>query len=474
MKYFRDNKIYSKEEFETQFRHRITKARDYDYIFSEKDLWAGIKPDYNRASTDYKIGGKYKYSLSDLITREKYFRDENVFKTAIEKFENDGNAQPISVKDGYDQDLARYGSDSALFGFTKYASSVAEAPMKAYMAYRFGPEILKQYLKSVSEDATSKFLKGASIEFASQYIAEEAFGIEMKIPELILDMVSSGLKEVYTPEKLYAEMAVDCIIGIDIFDLLSKIENDQNIDFLDLGIQCVIPAVSGPVFKIASNKAGKFFNMKSFKLIRVLNFIEKFGIKDKGKYIFELCGIDKLEKRGIKYKDVMSNILSTAKGAKAFDFLADVKFDINRLSAENFQRLTNVIDKYGVDKQFRDFFTGSKDVNRMLSVMENSGETLGEYMRFIEKVSNDPKMFAGTITISGKKMKFSEFFNDIDDAYGYYHEVGTKYRYISKFHELSNIGVLILVKDGIEVVGKIIIIKSIDSGIEFIKGYEKN
>ena len=63
-------------------------------------------------------------------------------------------------------------------------------------------------------------------------------------------------------------------------------------------------------------------NMKSFKLIRVLNFIEKFGIKDKGKYIFELCGIDKLEKRGIKYKDVpivlVINKLDPRDGPKDF------------------------------------------------------------------------------------------------------------------------------------------------------------
>lgn len=82
-------------------------------------------------------------------------------------------------------------------------------------------------------------------------------------------------------------------------------------------------------------------------------------------------------------------------------------------------------------------------------------------------------MFAGTITISGKKMKFSEFFNDIDDAYSYYHEVGTKYRYISKFHELSNIGILILVKDGIGLIGKVVTVKTTKEFRERIE-YEEN
>ncbi|NJK98335.1 MAG: hypothetical protein HC905_28525 [Bacteroidales bacterium] len=53
LKYFRDNKIYNQAEFEKKFPHQVTQARDYDYIFSSDDLWAGIPVGYNTNSIDY-------------------------------------------------------------------------------------------------------------------------------------------------------------------------------------------------------------------------------------------------------------------------------------------------------------------------------------------------------------------------------------------------------------------------------------
>lgn len=137
-------------------------------------------------------------------------------------------------------------------------------------------------------------------------------------------------------------------------------------------------------------------------------------------------------------KKIFKETFSKESGATAMDILLKAEFNVTSLSGANFDRLAHIIEKYGAkeNEALIALFKGTKDVNRMLIFLDNMVNSTAEYSKQIKAIT-DNKMFENTITINGKKQKFSEFFNSNEPqtVYDYYHMVEGNKQYFAKIKQ---------------------------------------
>lgn len=113
--YLSANNLLSVETFNARFVERS--SRDFETLWMQKenDLTAGIPANYNQKSKDYILGGFYKYSLRDLMSRNEQKKLNSIFWQYITSAELSTEAEPISQEDGVDQYVALYGTYSSLY-----------------------------------------------------------------------------------------------------------------------------------------------------------------------------------------------------------------------------------------------------------------------------------------------------------------------------------------------------------------------
>jgi hypothetical protein len=126
--YFINNEIFTVEAFDSHFPHSSDFARDAETIFvkfGNEPLRSSIPPNYNEKTLDHARGGKYEYSFSDLIKREKIRTNIPMFYTGITNFESAEIAPPLSTYDAHEQYVAIFGTNSAMFAWASYFFGVA-------------------------------------------------------------------------------------------------------------------------------------------------------------------------------------------------------------------------------------------------------------------------------------------------------------------------------------------------------------
>jgi len=461
--YLKNNKIYSKGLLKQKFPYIVTQARDFGYIFSNKDLWADIPAGYNQNSKDYIRDGIYEYSLADLKVREEYFAEEGLFRTAIMKFEKAGDAQPLAVHENYKQYVEKWGTDAALFSWAEYASRTAEPVLKAFMAYRFLPQlisevgieaVLNKIIRDFGAEEAKRFIKGALMEAAMYYSVAELLDTSIDWEDFTLDVTMAGLRNtVYVGEDMQAWAA--CLQGIElntVTELIRARTSKEAVGLtLTLSAQCVIPLMFE---KFLGNSSSDLYmatqRSSTTKLTRFFNNL-KLSQSVQAELLFQCKNIDALAgSRGSKWVQEVKRLIPTEQGSRAFDLLLNASFDITKLSWRNFERLSNIVSKLDDSgaKSLEKLFKGSLDVNRMLIYLEKSGSSLSQYTKAMDDIVQK-NLFSGTITISGgKTISKLDFVNNyvgegIDLVQYYHKEVGGK-QYFLKYHPASNQGAVIV------------------------------
>ncbi|UZO82093.1 fibronectin type III domain-containing protein [Aquimarina sp. ERC-38] len=467
LNYLQENKIYTLEQFHQEDHFPIeTYARDAQVIFSNINLRQGIPDNYNKNSTDwvyYESKGKkvtYQYSLNDLESRQELMEDSSKFRQFLVTLELEGNAEAISMKDGYDQYVALFGTDSAAFLWASFAANSSKDVLMAFMAHRLiarnGINVLQQFGK----DATKKFIKGALEEGLGNLIAHEVLSYGETIPysDFMEDMMLAGIKEVLNPSSEIVEAGFDCIIGLDQEQVARLFVSNNKEEFYKhlkvAGVQCVIPAVLGrilPRFKqhLLTNKTFLrngflFFKNKlklgTFETVDLLKISIDFNTLFKGKSEF--------------YRETIERLLAKESGVKALDVLIKAGYDIPSLSAKSIQRVSTIIEKYELEstqqlEEFSKLFKQTLDVPRMLIFLDKTVSSIGDYKDLIAKISGH-EMFEKTIAINGKSVKVSDYF-DAKGQYEYFYKIeGNKHYFVKALKDKE--GMLIVIDKTMDIV----------------------
>ncbi|WP_108866376.1 fibronectin type III domain-containing protein [Aquimarina aquimarini] len=476
LKYLKEHKIYSKDKFLAKEHFPIeTFARDAEIIFSSVNLREGIPENYNKNSKDWKKfredGNKvpYEYSFNDLKSRLEIINGNTVLRTAILNFEKNGNAEAISMKDGYIQYIAQFGTNSAFYSWNKFAVGSSKDVVMAAMIQRLiaqhGVQILNEFGKHVSKE----FVKGATVEALGNIIAGILL-IELKGDELtqeeiskifskdfFLDITMAGVKEIYSPSSNSAEAMWGCAIGIDsgalidlVYNIKKKPTKEIIIEISKLLSECLISGTIGRY----SNKI-KNLLPKSTPFVKngFLFFKEKInlGTPKTVDLLKKIIDFETLVKnKNSYYKKAVEQMLASKSGVTAIDLLIKANFNMARLSAPNLKRLTTIIEKYGYSDKLVDLFKGVNDVNRLLIFLERKICSPEEYQKLMSKIlEKGNSQFKKTITVNGKTMSYKEIFNDMSDVYKYYHKIDGDRHYFSKIYE-KNI-ILITIDTGLDV-----------------------
>ncbi|ALO13868.1 hypothetical protein L21SP5_00188 [Salinivirga cyanobacteriivorans] len=431
---------------------------DCDYIFSTVDLWDGVPENYNENAIDFVKSNQtgqtvlYEYDFSDLAYRYTYISQGGVLAQGIVEQEVNGVAPAKSVDNYYSQYIECFGTDYATFAWADFASNVSHDVLIAYFANRLAADyatfLLKEAVKDLAENSTKKFLLGAFTELLSNIIVNEIFSIDSyEWDEIMLDAIIAGLKEVVNPQSQISQAAFDCVIGLDVQTIENLFDSEE--DFysnLTIGaIQCLIPAVVGSI----SNKLmGLITQNCSFTKKAYYYFKNKanFSNENTGDLLYKSLGLDEILNNE-NTKSLYKNVLSTENGANAMDILLDAQFNMAALSGRNFQRLKNVIDKYGVENRelLVNLFSNTNDVNRMLIFLDNIATSPNEYNNVLNSIIENSN-FSNTITIHGQTMNISNYFDNSFEATSYYHKIVGDEHYFSKLTETN--GILIIIEKG--------------------------
>jgi hypothetical protein len=139
IKLLKENDIRSQQKFDEAFH--VISCRDFEVVFSEVDLWKGVhQQSYNTYSVDYvsRLRGvqePYRYSLTDLITRDHHVRiHQTLFAPVILDAEKAGQAQAIAMSEGERQYNAMFGTTSAIFAWGSYFANTMSIVMEVGVA----------------------------------------------------------------------------------------------------------------------------------------------------------------------------------------------------------------------------------------------------------------------------------------------------------------------------------------------------
>lgn len=181
MRLFHKYEILSKEKFNDFFAY-TTDSRDVDLIFSHVDLWKNVdRNNYNVYSVDFKRGGRYHYSYADLVARYKHLfmvEGNNAFLVVISNFEASGSAEAISLKDGYEQYVAQFGTDDAWIYIASTSATWAKDLLGAYflrqLVAEFGLVIMKELAgqlgKQIIREKGRDAIMSAVIDYGLQIV----------------------------------------------------------------------------------------------------------------------------------------------------------------------------------------------------------------------------------------------------------------------------------------------------------------
>ncbi|WP_170863096.1 fibronectin type III domain-containing protein [Pseudozobellia thermophila] len=453
LNYLTNNKIYSKEKFEEHFPIQ-TFSRDKDIIFSTIDLRKTIPKDYNsKESIDYEIlnatGEKrpYEYSFSDLTVRLQYLADDTFIKTAIHKMEAEGRAEPISQKDGYNQYVAKYGTDAAFILWAEFASNASKDVMSAYFIHRVTAEYGVALLQEISKEAAEKFIWGVLEESIPNYLANELLDEDQFSKDFFQDALLAGVKNTISPTgRKFTDVAIekgyDCLIGLDISTidglLFSKSKEELEKYLLYGSFECVFPMIAPKLFDyvLKGNPVAK----KVHKYLTTKLNIDHSQTPD---LMIKMLGMEKnLKGKSEHYRSVLKEIITTESGAQAIDVLIKANFDYTTLSVSNLRRLKNVVEKWGNSNEMVELFKSTTDVNRMLIYMEKMVKSPQEYKELLKKIGEN-EMFSKTITINGKTVNIETYFNSFHDGYTYYHKQENNIHYYAKMNGADGLRIII-------------------------------
>ncbi|MBL4560320.1 MAG: hypothetical protein JKX79_04990 [Labilibaculum sp.] len=295
-----------------------------------------------------------------------------------------------------------------------------------------------------------------------------------------MDALLSGLKEVFFSDDKLKGAVMDCVIGIDIATIEGLLDCESQSEFdkylMTGAFQCVIPVVVGLVgdkfiSKVIKNKP---FVKKGYSFFRKK---VNFGELQVGELLFKSLDLDNiLPVKSVKTRGLFKKVLSKEQGAMAMDVLIEAGIDVSSISGRNFERLSNVLVKYG-DSQSQalsKLMRGTRDINKMLVFLDNMVSNVDEYSKLISKIETND-MFSKTVTINGKTTLISNFFSSVDEAYKYHHKIDANEHYFAKI--VNGEGIMIVIDNAgnllISSFGSYVKSKSVNWYNEFIKENEK-
>ena len=262
--YLKQNKIYSLEIFQSSEHFPFESySRDVQVVFSNINLRRDIiELDYNKNSIDYTgLNPKYEYSLSDLEVRYSYLYNGNVstgIANLIRRSESQGNAQAISQKDGYDQYLAIFGTDSALYFMAYWSAQYAQDLLPAYflraLIAEYGALVSIQFIKEKGKEALKAAAFDAALQLFTNYYFnnETQFSFDKSIDKISkLSLLSSVAKSLATLG-YKQEVFLDCLEG----GFLDTDDDKLQIQFN--AYDCVRSAVVGLILKKSLYQATSF------------------------------------------------------------------------------------------------------------------------------------------------------------------------------------------------------------------------
>ena len=133
--YFVTNEIFSVADFKNKFPY-LSDSRDKNVIVSSEDLWAGIdRNSYNINTINFIENGIYEYSNADLKTRQHYKELGGLIYQTIKDMESQGLATPLSQNDVYDQYVACFGTNSAIYAWTSFFANTMTDVVEIGVAY---------------------------------------------------------------------------------------------------------------------------------------------------------------------------------------------------------------------------------------------------------------------------------------------------------------------------------------------------
>src|SRR5690554_4828447 len=445
--YLKNNKIYSKDLLKQKFPFIVTQARDFGYIFSNKDLWVDIPDGYNRNTEDYIRGGKYNYSLADLMAREKFFVNDDIFKAAIKKMEQTGDAQPLAIHENYRQYVEKWGTDAALFAWAEYAARTAKPVTEAYMAYRMMPQLLSQLgvngfidkvVRKFGQDAVTKFIEGVIIEAGVQVIvAEYVVKAEIDWDNFSKDIIIAGFRNIFEFSRS-TNAAIDCLQGIQLNSIIDLLSANNRQDFVEntfvLVAECAIPAAFSYVLGNRTHQLYQPISTSSItKLGRILSkYLPESAV---GTIIYSTKKIDELAKhRSLHWRGRLKELLESEGGRSVFQELSNAGFDITTLSANNLSRLKTVAMMIGEENSvaFSRLFKKGVDINQMLIHLEKAGSTVDSYMNFMDNVIKKGN-FRANVSLSNSAITQTEFIINYTEGVIYYYKNEGNYGYFLKY-----------------------------------------
>lgn len=243
-----------------------------------------------------------------------------------------------------------------------------------------------------------------------------------------------------------------CLQGININEATKFMSGNSELTvdefILTIAAQCGIPAVFEA---LTPNQSGRLYEaIRTSSSSKVAKFLNKWLIKAGNDIEGTVKAMAKKTSRTGKYwEQQLIQLGKTDYGKRAFAIIANIDFDFSKISARNFKRLVNVIEKHGdnaAENILRKTVNENLDINRMLIFMEH-GAAPDFLEAAVNQIGNSTNAaFTKTITVNGKTMKLSEFFNkhtDMNTSYYYKLSSDDKHHFI-KWHEV--------IKEGIEIV----------------------
>ena len=118
------------------------------------------------------------------------------------------------------------------------------------------------------------------------------------------------------------------------------------------------------------------------------------------------------------------------------DLLIEAQIDIATISGKNFQRLSNILAKFGTgqDDALLKILKETRDFNRMFTYLDNIVKDADDYVSDLAKIQAN-EMFKKSVTINGKVTTFADFFENTGGVYKYYCKIEGNLKYFVKMEK---------------------------------------
>lgn len=346
-------------------------------------------------------------------------------------------------------------------------SLVAEEPLLAYSFYRLvscssveevhvllrgmSQESLRKIpqwvLKYLGKDVAQKFLQGALMEATMYYVVSELTSDPINKEDFVFDVLIAGLRNVL-PFSKRDQMILACIQGIDVENIyelvfvesIEKFKNEFLFTLSEIGSECIISMVFE--YYLNSPYSKLYTTLQRSSSSKIGSFLYKLGLKNP-KEIIKIYS--KSGKHNQKWLDDILKTVSKPEGEKAFIMLQQIGFNLDKISAKNFERLSQIIKRYGESENLKRLLKNGLDINRMIIYIEKTGSTLEQFVNSLERIKNN-NMFSNTITIKCKIISLLEFTNNYsDDLVTYYYRQDGNKCFLLKYHNDIQLGIEIVV-----------------------------